>query len=181
VAAGGGDGGGGQGDFPDGSVPDPRITDLTEAAKAAGCRLQNPRSEGRSHVQEAVAYRSNPPATGNHNPVPAEDGPYTEAPVTEQLVHALEHGRVVIWFKPTLPDGAKGDLKALFDEDPYHMVLTPNETQMPYEVAATAWSREPTPNGRGHLLACPKMNDRGFDALRAFRDGNRDNGPEAVP
>jgi hypothetical protein len=181
IAAGGGDGATPGGDFPEGSVPQERITDLQEAAKAAGCRLRSVRSEGRNHTDQPVAYKTNPPTTGPHNPVPAEDGAYLEAPPTESLVHSLEHGRIVIWFKPNVPDSVKGDLKALFDEDPYHLLLTPNRTQMPYQVAATAWSRDPAPNGSGQLLACPKVNDRVFDALKAFKEEHRDNGPEAVP
>ena len=41
-----------------------------------------------------------------------------------------------------------------------------------YEMAATAWTR---------TLGCPKMNDKAFDAIRAFRDEYRDQGPEFVP
>ena len=51
------------------------------------------------------------------------------------------------------------------------MVLLPNRT-MAYEVAATAW---------GHLIGCKKVTDKTFDALRAFRDRYRDQGPEQVP
>ena len=50
------------------------------------------------------------------------------------------------------------------------MVLFPNR-RMPYEVAVTAW---------GHLLGCKKVNDKTFDAIRAFRDRYRDQGPEQV-
>ena len=173
VAGGGGGGNGnGGGDFPDGSVPKQRISDLEPAAKAAGCVVQSPRNEGRGHVQGPVTYRSNPPTSGNHDQIPANDGAYMESPPKENLVHTLEHGRILIQFRPSVPDEVKGDLKALFDEDPYHMALAPNQTQMPYEVAATAW---------GQLLGCPQMNDRVFDAIRAFRDRYRDQGPEFVP
>ena len=43
---------------------------------------------------------------------------------------------------------------------------------MPYAVAATAWT---------HLLGCPKMNDKVFDAIRAFRLAYVDKGPEFIP
>jgi hypothetical protein len=52
------------------------------------------------------------------------------------------------------------------------MLLFENTTHMPYAVAATAW---------GHLLGCPQMNDRVFDALRTFRAAYIDKGPEIVP
>ena len=163
-----------QGEYPEGSVPAVETADLQEAARAADCKLEESPEEGSEHVSppETVDYEANPPTSGNHYTVPAEDGAYTEAPPTEAIVHALEHGRVFIQFDPAAPESVKGDLKALFDEDPYHMIIAPNETEMPYEVAATTWTQ---------TLGCPKMNDKVFDAIRAFRDEYRDQGPEFVP
>jgi hypothetical protein len=163
-----------QGEYPEGSVPPVETADLEEAARAAGCKLEQPPEEGSEHISppETVEYEANPPTSGNHYNVPAEDGAYTEAPPTEALVHTLEHGRIFIQFDSAAPESVKGDLKALYDEDPYHMIIAPNETDMPYEVAATAWTQ---------TLGCPKMNDKVFDAIRAFRDEYRDQGPEFVP
>jgi hypothetical protein len=173
LTGGGGDGGGESGSYPEGSVPAQRISNLEAAVKASGCELRNPPIDGNTHTTSPVTYRSNPPSSGNHNPTPAEDpNAYTEAPPTEQLVHALEHGRVIVQFRPSAPAGVRGDLKALFDEQETGLILTPNETNMPYEVAATAW---------GHLLGCKRMNDRVFDAIRAFRDQYLGRGPEPVP
>jgi hypothetical protein len=177
LAGGGDDGGGGTelastGDFPDGSVPAQEISDLDEAARAAKCRVIEDEEEGNTHTDQPVEYEANPPTSGDHFPVPAEDGVYTDQPEIEQLVHSHEHGRIVIQFDPNVPDSVKGDLKALYDEDPYHMILTPNATDMPYEVAATTWTR---------TLGCPQMNEEAFDAIRAFRDEYRDEGPEFVP
>jgi hypothetical protein len=176
VALGGGgdDGGGGKtGGYPKGSVPAQKISDLDAAAKAAGCELKNPPIEGNQHVTSPVTYKSNPPTSGNHNPTPADDRKaYTEAPPTEQLVHALEHGRIIIQFTPSASAKVRGDLKALFDEQKIGLILTPNETSMPYEVAATAW---------GHILGCKRMNPRVFDAIRAFRDKYLGHGPEPIP
>lgn len=154
------------------AIPQGKEFDLGKAAAAAGCQLLDPPTEGKNHVEGTVSYKANPPTSGNHNPVPTEDGAYTQAPRTENVVHSLEHGRVEIQFKPTLPQRRIDQLKALFDEDGYHMLLFPNGTNMPYEVAATAWD---------HSLVCKKMNDRVFDAVRAFKDTYRDKGPEFVP
>ena len=179
IAAGGSGGSGPEqagesGDFPEGSAPPVEIADLGEAVDAAGCRLQQHEEEGRQHVPEGtdVDYGTNPPTSGDHFAVPAEDGAYTDAPATEALVHSLEHGRIIIQYQDGVPDSVRGDLKALFDEDPYHVILTLNETGMPFEVAATAWTR---------TLGCPEMNEQAFDAIRAFRDEFRDEGPEFVP
>jgi hypothetical protein len=190
LAAGGNGGGEASADvLPDGgSVPDPKVTGLAEAARAAGCKLESYRVKIGATVEERhtrdpaeqIPYQSNPPAGGKHFQVPAEDGAYGEAPPDTALVHSLEHGRVVIWFKPGLPKGQRADLKALFDDDPYQMLIVPRRN-MPYQVAATAWNREPDPVGTGRLLGCPRINHRAFDALRAFREEHRGNGPEAVP
>jgi hypothetical protein len=95
-------------------------------------------------------------------------------------VHNLEHGRVIVWFKPSLPRDTRADLKALFDEDTYQMVLAPRPA-MPYQVAASAWNGTPEPSGRGRLITCDSVQDGLWDALRAFRDEHRSNGPEPVP
>lgn len=184
VTSGGGGGGGkksGSGDYPSSSVPKQKITSLPKAVSAAGCQLKSFKSTGRDHVQTKVKYDSNPPTNGNHFPEPAQDGAYTQAPPITQLVHTLEHGRIIIWVKPGAPDNVRGSLKALFDEDPYQMVLTPNTTKMTYQVGASAWGRDPAPLGRGYLLGCKTYNDKVPDAIRAFRDKHRGNGPEAIP
>lgn len=176
IAAGGGNGGsasgGARGEFPEGSVPPTTTADLQQAARAADCKLENFPEQGNGHVRTSVDYETNPPTSGDHNPIPAEDGAYTDAPETEALVHSLEHGRVIIQFDPGAPDAVKGDLKALFDELQYHVILTPNETDMPFEVAATAWTQS---------VGCPQLNERAFDAIRAFYQQYVDQGPEFVP
>jgi Protein of unknown function (DUF3105) len=190
VIVGGGDDGGGSENvggsvLPDGgSVPDQKVTDLDEAAKAAGCELKSFKGTSREHTDdlaEQIQYSSSPPTSGKHYVEPAEDGAYDEAPDPKQLVHSMEHGRVIIWFKPNLPADDRADLAALFNEDTYQMLITPDPTRMKYQVAATAWNAEPLQNGTGRLLGCPKMNAEVFDAIRAFKDEHRSNGPEPVP
>jgi len=173
--------------LPDGGeIPDQKITDLDEAAQAAGCELESFKGseDSRRHVQsldEQVKYSSKPPSIGPHfNPAPA-DGAYENALDVKEIVHTLEHGRMVIWFKKDLPAGERANFKAFYDDDPYQMVLTPDETRMTYAVAATAWSRDPLPGGTGRLLGCDTYDEKVFDAFRAFKDEYRGNGPEAIP
>jgi hypothetical protein len=188
VAAGGNGGGGGEGQaaelLPDGgSVPEQQEFDLAAAARAAGCELRSRRAPDRTHTNSldaVVNYDTNPPTSGRHYQLPAEDGAYGDAPQDEELVHTLEHGRVIVWFKPGLSEDQRADLKAFFDEDSYQMVLAPR-SNMPYQVAASAWNREPEPNGTGRLLLCERMTPEVFDALRTFRDEHRSNGPEPIP
>lgn len=183
LVAGGGGGedsaGAVSGDFPDGSVPPVEIGELEEAAAAADCELMEVPIESRDHVPESpsepvepIEYdNSNPPTSGPHYPIPTENGAYTEAPPTEQLVHSLEHGRIVVQWDG-VADTVVGDLKAMFDENPYQLILTPNDTNMPFAVAATAW---------GQLLGCREMNAQVFDALRAFQEEYINQGPEYLP
>jgi hypothetical protein len=151
-------------------------TDLFKAASAAGCTLRNPPIEGRTHItpDQKVTYHTNPPTSGNHDPIPAVDGVYSQSPTALQIrhfVHTLEHGRIEIQYKPSLEKRRIDQLGGLFNDDPYHMVLFPNR-RIPFNLAVTAW---------GHLLGCKTVTDKTFDAIRAFRDRYRDQGPENVP
>ena len=113
--------------------------------------------------------------------MPADDGLYNGTPPPDiQLVHTQEHGRVVIWVKPSLPRDVRQQIRALFDEDSYQMVVVERK-DMPYAIAATAWSADPTPLGTGRTLGCPSWDEKVIDALRAFRDEHRSNGPEPIP
>ena len=157
---------------------------LAAAAKAAGCKVSNPPIEGSTHVGSTVKYKTNPPTSGNHNPQPASDGIYDpgNTPAKEHYVHSLEHGRIEIQYKPGTPKKTIDQLETLFaektetkfgtpSEDGSYTLLFENNTNMPYAVAATAW---------GHMLACPSMNDKVFDAIRSFRASYTLQAPEKI-
>jgi hypothetical protein len=188
LLTGGNDAGSGPGNagnvFPDGgSFPEQTVFEVGPAAKAAGCQLQTKKGTAREHttsLSDRVKYDTNPPTTGRHYEIPAQDGIYGQAPQDEQLVHNMEHGRVIIWVKPSLPAKQRADIRALVEDDSYQMVLVPRRN-MPYAVAATAWDADPAPNGTGELLLCNDVNDKTFDALQAFRDEHRSQGPEPIP
>ena len=133
-------------------------------------------------TDQTVKYRDNPPTLGSHWPpgFEAQDGLYGKSPADESLVHTMEHGRVIFWVKPSLPETARQSLRALFGEDAYQLVMVPRQ-DMPYAVAATAWNRDPVPGGTGRTLGCDEWTPEAVDALRAFRDQHRSNGPEPVP
>jgi uncharacterized protein DUF3105 len=188
LATGGGGGGGSDAQaaevFPDGgSFPKQQIFDVAPAAKAAGCTLKSVKATSREHtssLSDRVKYSTNPPTSGRHYQIPAQDGIYGKAPQDEELVHGMEHGRVIFWVKPSLPEDQRADIRALVDDDTYQMFLVPR-SNMPYAVAATAWNADPPPGGTGRLLLCDQVNDKTFDALAAFRDEHRSQGPEPIP
>jgi hypothetical protein len=159
-------------------LPQQQLSDLNAAAKAAGCEVQHPAIEGRDHADKkftAADYKTNPPTSGTHFPEWYEDGIYApgDVPNLGMLVHTLEHGRIDVQYRPGTPQRTVQGLEALLaeQEDGYHMLLFQNTTGMKYAVAATAW---------GHLLGCPAMNDKVYDAMRTFRERYIDKGPEQV-
>jgi hypothetical protein len=160
-------------------LPAVKIANLTAAAKAAGCSLSNPPDEGHAHEPREFTindYGSNPPTSGTHFPEWYDDGVYAAGTTPElgKLVYALEHGRIELQYKSGTSAENIARLENLVSEleGGYHMLLFGNDTDMPFAVSATAW---------GHLLGCPEMNEKVFDALRAFRTNYIDKGPEVVP
>jgi hypothetical protein len=174
---------GGESAYKTAAIPARKVTDFNQALKASGCFYKNYPSEGRTHLPSDTAtnnnYKTNPPTSGNHRPTPAADGVYAPAntPDKENYVHTLEHGRIELQYAPNAPQRVKDQLNTLFNEENrggkgYHMLLFQNNTNMPYEVAATAWTQ---------LIGCKTVNDKTWDALRAFRDRFLDKGPELIP
>jgi hypothetical protein len=163
-----------------GTPPPPiHVADLKISAAQAGCELKlDLPDEGNTHVPNStpVHYGTVPPTSGNHNPVPIDDGAYrtqitsdTNKPTNiRNEVHAMEHGRIEIHYKPTLPEAQQLALKGVFDADPDGMLLYP-DPDMPYAVAVTAWTNE---------VVCPNYNPAVLDVVRNFRDTYRGNGPE---
>ena len=160
------------------SLPEPQETDLQAAADAAGCTLEHPPIEGAGHDDRDFTpddYETNPPTSGDHNPDWYDDGVYEpgNVPRLGMLVHTLEHGRINVQYASGTPQSEVDRLEAFVAEKTgYHILLYENTTDMPYQVAATAW---------GHKLGCEEMNDQVFDALRTFYDRYVDKGPERVP
>jgi Protein of unknown function (DUF3105) len=160
-------------------IPAQQTANLSKAAEAAGCKLVNAPIEGNTHETKNFHesdYKTNPPTSGNHNPVWYEDGIYApgDVPRLGMIVHPLEHGRIELQYKPGTPEKTVKQLETLVAEENngYHMLMFQNTTNMPFAVAAAAW---------GHYVGCPRMNDKVFDALRTFHDQYIDKGPEIVP
>jgi hypothetical protein len=87
------------------------IADIGVSASAAGCDAiaENPATGNQEHVAEGtkVTYDRTPPDSGKHYPSPA---PFTkrfyttaDRPPVETLVHNLEHGYTVVWYRDSTP------------------------------------------------------------------------------
>ena len=142
--------------------------------EAGGCQLDADADAdaglGRNHVPSPT-YRVNPPAGGDHSAEATAAGVYTVAdlPPDGAVVHAMEHGYVVLWHVPELPAEQVEQLRALARRYPRDVLLVPRPG-MPTQVAATAWHRR---------LLCGAAPD--LAALEKFVVDFRNQGPEKVP
>ncbi|MDQ3608388.1 MAG: DUF3105 domain-containing protein [Actinomycetota bacterium] len=164
-------------------LPPQRFEELKAAVEASGCVLEEAEDQGGQHLTEDVPldyYNTNPPSSGNHNPVPAQDGVYPagSSPDHEAWLHSLEHGRIVFQYKPGTEEEQIDTLRALTQEPVlgapggYHTLVMENSTEMPYAFAAVNWTR---------FLGCQELNPASIDAMRLFREEYTDDAPERVP
>jgi hypothetical protein len=97
------------------------ITDFGPAAASAGCDpvAENPATGNQDHVAEGtkVAYGQIPPDSGQHYPTPA---PFTkhfysvaDRPAVETIVHNLEHGYTVVWYRADAPEQQVDNLQSI--------------------------------------------------------------------
>jgi len=139
------------------SLPPLRQTELSEAARAARCVLD----DGRTPLG------SQPPASGPPARA-ARPRSYARAPSPESLVGAIRRGIVVIHYRPALGEEERERLEELQLAIPAGTIVTPN-AEMPYLVAVTAWRRR---------LGCERFEATTVDAIRLFRGRFIGLGPE---
>jgi Protein of unknown function (DUF3105) len=115
-------------------------------------------------------YTVNPPSGGDHLSVPVPAGVYegNRIPPDGNLVHSLEHGYVVIWFKPDASETDRAALEKVRRKYARDTLLVERE-HMDKPVAVTAW---------GHRMLCDGVNT---EALSAFVEDNRNQAPEKIP
>lgn len=108
-------------------------------------------TQGASHVSTGttVNYQSNPPTSGNHWGTPLKDGLYDKEKPDEAIVHSMEHGRVWVSFKPSIPEETKQELIELLKNQPA-VILTPR-SQNDTDIALAAWGRLDAFNLEGAL------------------------------
>lgn len=81
-------------------------------------------SEGAPAQQPPLSdYPSVPPASGPHAAQPLPAGVYDTSPDIGQVIHSLEHGAVVVWYSPEVPDSRLEPIRRLVDADPDHVIL----------------------------------------------------------
>jgi hypothetical protein len=159
--------------------------------------------EGRTHVASpsqappgtTVCYNSNPPASGPHWSVgtapvaPVAPGFYDEALRTEQWVHNLEHGTVVLLYDcgGTCSDELKAQLQALFDSVPEEAKFGQKKMVITRYAGVTgSCTGTPTFPDSGPFLAIAWDVQHSFDTLDTdgildFYARHVDHGPEDEP
>ena len=140
------------------SLPPVHARNLVAAARDSRCELRG----------ATAGERLNPPVDGPAGARPAAPGVYAKSPPVAALTAALRRGLIVVQFRDDLPDEALGALEALQAAVPKGTIVTPDATGMPFALAVTAY---------GHLLGCPRYDDRVLDAVRLFRGRFLGSGP----
>jgi len=130
------------------------ITDFGPDAASAGCDdvAQNPATGNQDHVPDgtSVTYDRTPPDSGPHyaSPAPFTKRFYSAAdrPPVEALVHNLEHGYTVVWYRADAPAeevGTLQDIAKTFGGDDYN----PAD-----KFIAAPWTGEGFPDGKNVVL-----------------------------
>ena len=161
----------GVGGFVTWGVVSRRAEQRAVAAMTSGdCRYDKRSDPGRvNEHRQNTSFELDPPSGGVHDGSVAPAGVYSEEnrPSDGQIVHALEHGFIALWYQPDLSEGLD-TLEAIREDFREDVLLLPRPT-METPIAATAWHRR---------LLCADVEDAN---LRRFVERYRNKGPERVP
>jgi hypothetical protein len=103
-------------------------------------------SEGSGHVAPGteIRYQTTPPTSGIHYPTPTAPGFYASPQMAGNLVHSLEHGNVVVYYRPgSLKPADKTALQGWASHygSPWEgFVVVPNPYPSPPYLVLTAWT-----------------------------------------
>lgn len=127
--------------------------------------------QGRNHVSEGtqVQYSTNPPTSGPHYPNPQPGGIYDKPVPDGNLVHGMEHGAVILWYKSDIPATQSAQLKSIFSSVTVGKKIMVPRDNLDVPVALTSW---------GRLLKLQTIDE---NQIKAFMETNEDRGPEKAP
>jgi hypothetical protein len=135
-------------------------------------KVQTLADQGRTHLSPGgkfAKYNSTPPTSGPHDPNPAPCGVSTNPIPNEVQVHDLEHGVIMVQYRPGLDRAQVRSLEALGRSYTSHVLVAPYPG-LNTPVAVTGWTK---------LMTLDRA-DTG--KIRTFVDLYRQHGPEgAVP
>lgn len=130
-------------------------------------------SQGAEHVKLSepapYAHLTNPPTSGWHYSTPLPSDFYKEEQADGYLIHSMEHGGVILWYKPDITEAEKQQLSELFkDFSKFKFIVAPR-TDMPSRYAMTAWEY------------LDRFDEFDRARIEAFIHGNVNRGPEVAP
>lgn len=139
-------------------------------AGAGGCDYDTKHDGTAADQDEHIpnpTFKVDPPAGGSHEPQAANPGFYRpgKAPSDGQLVHANEHGFIILWYRPDLPPEKFASIEDLSDEFGRELIVVPRPT-LAGEVAVTAWHKR---------LVCGELVP---EKIALFTGSFKDKGPE---
>jgi hypothetical protein len=121
---------------------------VLEAVRAANLPGERFASQGNRHVAlgaEVPGYNSDPPTSGPHTNELAPWGTYgpDEAPHDQRVLHNMEDGGVVLWYRPAGDvDATEARIAALEEvARSYRRIVIAPRPDMPTDFALTAWQR----------------------------------------
>jgi hypothetical protein len=87
-------------------------------------------------------YNTNPPSSGPHYDHWHRGGGFVDTPlVVGEVVHNMEHGYVIIWYRPDETGALGAQVRDLVQQMGSQCLLAGPYEDMPWAVAATAWGR----------------------------------------
>ena len=102
-------------------------------------------SQGNLHISltdDHPPYNSDPPTSGWHTPDLAGWGAYSTVMPDERLVHNMEDGGVILWYRLGTPEENEANIDALQEVArgfSRHVIAPREDMETPY--ALTAWQR----------------------------------------
>jgi hypothetical protein len=126
-------------------------------------------NQGSVHItlgQEHPAYNSNPPTSGWHSGTGTAGSGIKDQPVPDELVlHSMEHGAAVIWYKDDLPERDVERIKKAYNSAFGKKIMLPRKN-LDVSVALTSW---------GRLLKLQSVDEI---KIKEFIETNNDRAPE---
>ncbi|MBI5494105.1 MAG: DUF3105 domain-containing protein [Deltaproteobacteria bacterium] len=98
----------------------PPPVDFSRPVACSNVPAEEVPSEGWAHVDEGtpLEYAHNPPASGPHYPSWGRYGVHATVLERPYWVHNVEHGAVVLLYRPDAPADAVDELRAAYDDIP---------------------------------------------------------------
>ena len=121
-------------------------------------------SKGASHS----AYNSNPPTSGPHWVGVAGAGIKNEPVPDELVLHSMEHGAVVVWYREGLDQSEIEKITEAFNSSSGKKIMLARK-DLDVPVALTSW---------GYLLKLETIDEA---KIKEFIETNNDRAPESAP